>query len=171
MNQKTNNAEETVAQLIQQHNESMASEIIKEVVQFPFAKFYSTIGYVMKCLKYWHDNNHTRLESLGQNSFGGIVKRDPLGLLEVYIEAMKVPSDQEIGETELASFIDRMKKKKVQQGVFITTSFFKKDIQVENGIVLIDGKKLSEYMVEFNAGTKVKTVYVWRDLDRSFINL
>ena len=59
------------------------------------------------------------------------------------------------------------------KGVFITTSTFddhaiKKAREAHHTIVLIDGAKLVDLMLQYNVGVQVKTVYEVKEVDNDF---
>ena len=60
--------------------------------------------------------------------------------------------------------------KSANKGVFITTSFFSKEAReyvkgLTQKVVLIDGKELANYMIEFNVGVTPKKVYEVKRID------
>ncbi len=62
-----------------------------------------------------------------------------------------------------------------RKGVFITTSSFddsaiKKAREAHHSIILIDGTKLVDLMLQFNVGVQIKTVYEVKELDNDFFD-
>ena len=58
---------------------------------------------------------------------------------------------------------------RAKKGVFITTSNFTKEAvdyprQMDTEIVLMDGEKLSQYMIDYSLGVSVQNVYEKRKL-------
>ena len=57
--------------------------------------------------------------------------------------------------------------------MFITTSYFTKEAidyarQMDTKIVLIDGEKLSQYMIDYNLGISVQNVYEIKKIDSDY---
>lgn len=84
--------------------------------------------------------------------------------MTLYIQAKKY-KEVSIGRPDIQKFIGALAGKGAQKGIFITTSRFTKEAEefanknLSYKIVLIDGKRLSELMIEYELG--VSTVYVY----------
>ena len=97
----------------------------------------------------------------GDEGIDGIIKEDRLGLDIIYIQAKRW--ENVIGRPEIQKFAGALQGQRAKKGIFITTSNFSKEAvefasKIETKIILIDGEKLSEYMIDFNVGvTKVST--------------
>ena len=66
-----------------------------------------------------------------------------------------------------------MSEQGATKGVFITTSEFTKDARdctPQNGVklVLIDGKELVDYMIQFNVGVSTKKTYDVKKIDSDY---
>lgn len=101
----------------------------------------------------------------------GIIKEDRLGLDVVYVQAKKWESS--VSRPEIQKFAGALLGKKAKKGVFITTSSFTKEAvsfanSVEAKIVLIDGQKLAEYMIEYGVGVAVEDSYVIKRIDLGY---
>jgi restriction system protein len=96
----------------------------------------------------------------------GIIKQDPLGLNNVYIQAKRWEND--IQEKQIRDFIGALVHKNAEQGVFITTSSFAekaKDAARNHKvkIALIDGEQLVVLMLKYKIGIEIKrTVEMFR---------
>jgi restriction system protein len=61
------------------------------------------------------------------------------------------------------------------KGVFLTTSSFSNDAlefvkNIPKKIVLMDGKRLAELMVEYDVGVSVEEVYKLKKIDTDYFN-
>jgi len=91
----------------------------------------------------------------------GIIKEDKLGLDKIYLQAKKW--DNVVGRPEIQRFVGALQGKKAKKGIFITTSTFSKDAydyvnNIDCTIILIDGKRLTELMIENEVGVSTKRV-------------
>lgn len=91
----------------------------------------------------------------GDEGIDGIIKEDKLGLDFIYVQAKRWESV--VGRPELQKFVGALHGKRARKGVFITTSTFSQQAmdyvnQVDLRIVLIDGTKLVELMLDHNLG-------------------
>ena len=63
-----------------------------------------------------------------------------------------------------------LNEQKASKGVFVTTSTFTKGAiesvnKATSKIVLIDGKALAKYMIEYNVGVSTKKVYAIKNFE------
>ncbi|MDG2088684.1 MAG: restriction endonuclease [Arenicellaceae bacterium] len=115
--------------------------------------------------------NFTRLITLFQSLESltiGIINEDRLGLYVIYIQAKRYKRESTIGRKDIQSFGRALAGKQANKGVFITTSSFIKSAidyatSVPQKIILIDGVRLFELMIEHNIGVStVRTVELKR---------
>ncbi|WP_323842333.1 MULTISPECIES: restriction endonuclease [unclassified Moraxella] len=115
-------------------------------------------------------------EHTGKSHDGGIdgvIKQDPLGIQNIYIQAKRYASENSVGSKELQSFLGALQGNGVDRGVFITTSSFTKSAKeytqkLLGRIVLIDGKELVTLMIKYKVGTQIKEVLEICEIDEDF---
>lgn len=103
----------------------------------------------------------------------GVIKQDPLGIQNIYIQAKRYASENSVGSKELQSFLGALQGNGVDRGVFITTSSFTKSAKeyaqkLLGKIVLIDGKELVTLMIKYKVGIQVKEVLEICEIDEDF---
>ena len=111
---------------------------------------------------------------IGKSNDGGIdgiIIEDKLGLDSIYVQAKKWEGS--VGRPEIQKFVGALAGQGAKKGIFITTSFFSKDAneyQPKNDtkIVLIDGKKLAELMIEHGVGVSTKINYEIKKIDSDY---
>ena len=106
------------------------------------------------------------------NGVDGIIPEDALGLDKIYIQAKRY-TDNPVSKPEIHKFIGALDEQKASKGVFITTSKFTAGAKetaekASKKIVLIDGKSLADYMIEYNVGVSEKKVYEVKKLDSDY---
>ncbi len=114
-------------------------------------------------------------QAIGRSHDGGvdgIIKEDKLGLDVIYIQAKRW-SDATVGSREVQSFIGSLVTKNAVKGIFITTSKFSPDaLQAVKGIdrkvVLIDGKELTQLMIEHDIGVTNVASYTIKRVDSDY---
>lgn len=97
-------------------------------------------------------------EAVGQSGDGGIdgiIKEDKLGLDAVYIQAKRW--EGAVGSPVVRAFAGSLEGQRARKGVLITTSHFSQDAKefvskIEKKIVLIDGARLVELMIDHSIG-------------------
>ncbi len=96
----------------------------------------------------------------------GIIKEDRLGLDVIYVQAKRWQHN--IGRKEIQSFVGALAGFQAHKGIFITTSDFVQNAKdyansVSQKIVLIDGPRLADLMIEHNIGVStVRTIEIKR---------
>ena len=107
----------------------------------------------------------------GDGGIDGVILEDEFGFSSIYLQAKRweatVPIDVVRG------FGGSLKIQKSQKGVIITTSSFPKSAydyvkQVNSTIILIDGRKLAEYMYKHDIGVIQEASYTIKKVDESF---
>ena len=98
----------------------------------------------------------------GDGGIDGIISLDRLGLEKVYVQAKRWQDN--VGRPDLQAFYGALAGQKVKKGVFITTSTytsqavdFAKSVE---GIVLIDGPRLTNLMIDYELGVTARTVKI-----------
>ncbi|QSH91228.1 restriction endonuclease [Treponema medium] len=108
----------------------------------------------------------------GDEGIDGIIKEDKLGLDVIYIQAKKWDSVT-IGRPEIQKFAGALLGKKAKKGIFITTSTFTNEAKkyvtdIDAKIILLDGKQLTELMIENNLGVSTQDVYTIKRIDSDY---
>lgn len=109
--------------------------------------------------------NRTDLQKVGGSGdagIDGIISLDRLGMEKVYVQAKRW--QQVVGRPELQAFYGALAGQKAKKGVFITTSAFtsqaKDFVKSVDGIVLVDGQRLAELMIECELGITARTIKI-----------
>lgn len=107
----------------------------------------------------------------GDAGIDGIIKEDRLGLDVVCIQAKRWRGS--VGRPEVQAFAGSMEGYRARKGVLITTAAFTRDAEeyvkhIERKIVLIDGEKLSQYMIDFGIGVSIANTYVVKRIDADY---
>lgn len=97
---------------------------------------------------------------------------DRLGLDRIYVQAKRYNCDA-VGRPELQKFVGSMVGEGGNKGVFVTTSSFHKNAldyvkTVPQRIILIDGERLADLMMEYNVGVKIERIVEFKRIDEDF---
>jgi restriction system protein len=98
----------------------------------------------------------------GDAGIDGIISLDRLGLEKVYVQAKKWQNV--VGRPEVQAFYGALAGQRANKGVFITTSSFTSQAvefarSVER-VVLVDGARLTELMIDHEIGVTLRPVKV-----------
>lgn len=107
----------------------------------------------------------------GDEGIDGIIDEDRLGLDTIYIQAKKW--DNVVGRPEIQKFVGALMGKRAKKGIFITTSSFSADAvnyisSIDAKIVLIDGKRLADLMIDYDVGVTSVTTYQLKRIDSDY---
>jgi len=112
------------------------------------------------------DAGHTTKRT-GDEGIDGTIYEDRLGLDIIYIQAKKWDKGT-IGRPEIQKFVGALHGQRAKKGIFITTSRFSNEAYdytntIESKVVLIDGEKLANLMIDFEVGvSKYKSFEIKR---------
>ena len=109
----------------------------------------------------------------GDEGVDGMIKEDKLGLDAVYIQAKRWGGV--VGRPEIHKFVGALQGKKARKGIFITTSSFTEDAaeyvsNIETRVVLIDGEKLTELMIDNDIGVSRLATYEIKKIDTDYFS-
>lgn len=107
----------------------------------------------------------------GDGGIDGIINEDRLGLDVIYLQAKRW--DNAVPVKEIRDFTGALASKKAKKGIFITTSSFPKSVyefvgQVEYKIILIDGERLTNLMIEHSVGLSTVSTYHVKTIDSDY---
>ena len=107
----------------------------------------------------------------GDGGIDGIIKEDKLGLDVIYIQAKRW--ENTVGRPEIQKFAGALQGQRAKKGIFITTSDFTENAReyasrIENKIILIDGTRLAQLMIDFNVGVTSVASYELKKIDSDY---
>lgn len=110
-------------------------------------------------------------QKTGDEGIDGVINEDRLGLDVIYIQAKRWK--QNVGRPEIQSFVGALAGKKAPKGVFITTSSFHDNASdyaasLHQKVILIDGRRLAELMIEHNIGVAEEHAYRIKKIDSDY---
>ena len=109
----------------------------------------------------------------GDAGIDGIIDEDRLGLDRIYIQAKKWKLENTIGRPEIQKFVGALQGQRARKGIFITTAKFSNEAReyaanIDMQVVLIDGIRLANLMIDFNVGVSMLTIYEVKGLDTDY---
>jgi restriction system protein len=107
----------------------------------------------------------------GDEGIDGIISEDRLGLDVVYLQAKKW--DGTVGRPEIQKFVGALQGKRARKGVFISTGSFSGEAvayveHIDPKVVLIDGKRLAQLMIDFEVGVATTRTYHVKRVDSDY---
>lgn len=110
----------------------------------------------------------------GDEGIDGIIKEDRLGLEAIYIQAKRW-ADKPVGRPDVQGFVGALQGKRAKKGIFITTSCFTREAleyveHLDIKVILIDGKRLTDLMIETNVGVVPVATYDVKKIDSDYFS-
>lgn len=156
-------------------NDTLAEELLQKTLNMDPTFFEHLVVDLLLAMGYGDPTDGSAMvtQRSHDNGIDGIIPQDKLGLDKIYIQAKRYAPQNTVQSKELREFIGALAEKKASKGVFITTSSFTSGAkQTASGtsmkIVLIDGKQLVRYMIDYNVGVSTKKTYVVKKLDQDY---
>ncbi|MEH0059149.1 restriction endonuclease [Auritidibacter ignavus] len=120
---------------------------------------------------------HGAKQHVGRSHDGGIdgiIRQDALGLTNVYIQAKRYADNNKVSDPDIRTFIGSLDAQGANVGVFITTSSFQDKARrtaarYRHGkIVLIDGLRLTELMLDYGVAVQKAHQFTLYEIDDDF---
>lgn len=163
--------QETFERVYNLINEQLADELLNDVLNQSPVFFEHLVVDLMKAMGYG-DGLVTKYS--GDDGIDGIIHEDKLGFNLIYIQAKCWKPDITITKPELQKFAGAMMgPPKVEKGLFITTAKFSpkaKEYATAQHIILVDGKKLTELMIEYGVGVSTQKAYLIKRIDSDYFS-
>lgn len=162
--------------MYQKINQSLANEVLAEVCEMDLYKFETLIVDLFAKMGYGklqYESHVTRKP--GDDGIDGIVMADKLGFDSIYIQA-KSYNDTSVGRLDIQKFVGALAVQGAQKGIFITRSIYTKEAiafverNLNYKIVLIDGNRLADLMIEYELGVLTQYIYQVKQIDRDYFS-
>ncbi len=165
--------EETLENSHQQLQEALALEILENIKQCSPYFFESLVIDLLVSMGYGGSRKEAgqALRRSRDEGIDGIIKEDRLGLDIIYLQAKRW--ENAVGRPEIQKFAGALQGQRARKGIFITTSDFTKDAveyvsRIDTKIILLDGGRLTELMIEHNIGVTPITKYEVKRIDSDY---
>ena len=166
----TPSPEVVMAQNYGKHRDRLKEELLQKIMDNPPEFFEELVLDLLVKMGYGHAEV---TGGSGNGGIDGIIYQDPLGLDAVYVQAKRW-AEGNVGSPDIGNFIGALALKGASKGVFITTSSFSEPAQAAANegagpkIVLIDGKKLVQLMVDHDVGVSLGDSYQLKEVDLDY---
>jgi len=165
--------EEVLQKAYQSIRSDLAGEILERIKNNSPAFFENLVIDLMVAMGYGGSRVDAG-QSVGQSGdegIDGIIKEDRLGLDVIYLQAKRWEGT--VGRPEIQKFVGALHGKRAKKGVFITTGKFSEETHeyvksIDPKVILIDGRALANYMIDFNLGTSTGVTYEIKRIDSDY---
>jgi restriction system protein len=155
-------------------NGALVGELLDALAVMPPRRFEDLV--VQLLLKMGYGGNRAEagkaVGGSGDGGIDGVINEDRLGLDAIYVQAKRWKGG--VGEPEVRNFLGALVGRGASKGVFITTGSYSEQARafaqrsIQQKIVLIDGERLANLMIEHGLGVTTVATYDIRRLDSDF---
>ncbi len=154
---------------------ALKAELLQRVLSQSPAFFERLIVELLVAMGYGgtHERAALNLGKSGDGGVDGVIDEDRLGLDRIYVQAKRYAPHLSIGRPEVQGFVGSLVGLGATKGVFVTTSTYSVPAiqyvkHLQQRIVLIDGDRLAELLIEHNVGVRIKSVISVKRVDEEF---
>lgn len=153
--------------------ESLAVDLLERIHAMPPDAFEDLVLDVLHAMGYGDGSDDSRLRTGGSGDAGidGVIRQDQLGLDGIYVQAKRWEAT--VGRPVVQAFIGALQGARASRGVIVTASNFSSDARtyadsVSPRVVLIDGARLAELMIDYGVGVSSREIYKLKRVDTDY---
>ena len=152
-------------------NSQLADDLLNQVMSMSWKAFELLVVKLLESMGY---GDGTITSYTNDDGIDGVINEDKLGLDKIYLQAKHWKPSVAVGAPEVQSFIGAIISHGGTKGVFVTTSKFSKNAyDLSTGsikLILIDGQRLANLMIQYNLGVSTSQVYAIKKIDTDFFS-
>lgn len=170
--------DEQIRQGYEQHRAAIAGELLGRI-QSASPQFFEKLVIDLLVKMGYGGSRVDAAQVVGKSGDGGIdgvIKEDALGLGSIYVQAKRWGNGSTVGRPDIQQFVGAVHGvQSAGKGVFITTTKFSEDARryaagMKNPvIILIDGPRLAELLIQYEVGIKVVDVVKLVRIDEDYL--
>jgi restriction system protein len=165
--------EERIESAYQELRQALAAELREHIAGMKPSAFEDLVLDVLHAMGYGDGTEQSRLRtgSSGDAGIDGIIREDQLGLDSIYVQAKRWGAN--VGRPVVQAFVGALQGVGASKGIIFTASAFSTDARqyaetVSPRVILVDGEKLAELMIDHNVGVSDREHYTVKRLDGDY---
>lgn len=169
--------EETIEKAYNEIRAGLADELLDYVIKSTPTFFEKLVVELLVAMGYGgnQENAARAVGRSGDEGIDGIIDEDKLGLDSVYVQAKRYQRDSKIGAHNIRDFVGALVGARANKGVFITTADFTKEAvdfisKVNSRVVLINGTRLANLMIDYGIGVSTRIKYEIKKMDTDYFS-
>jgi restriction system protein len=167
--------EELIGAAYQMLHAALKKEVLDLVKKMDPFRFEQLVLDLLVAMGYGGSREEAAQVTKASNDEGidGVINEDRLGLDVIYLQAKRW--QQTVGRKEIQSFVGALAGQQAHKGVFITTSDFADTAtayarKVPQKVILIDGERLADLMIQHNIGVTKSHAYEVKHVDSDYFD-
>ena len=170
---KSKTPEELISSAYQMLHAALKKELLDLVKKMDPFRFEQLVLDLLVAMGYGGSREEAAqvTKASGDEGIDGVINEDRLGLDVIYLQAKRW--QQTVGRKEIQSFVGALAGQQAHKGVFITTSDFADTAiayakKVPQKVILIDGERLADLMIQHNIGVSKSHAYEVKHVDGDY---
>jgi restriction system protein len=154
---------------------ALREELLQRIMQNSPSFFEQVIVELLVAMGYGGSlrNAASQLGRSGDGGVDGVINEDRLSLDRVYVQAKRYAQGNSVGRADVQAFVGSLVGLGATKGVFVTTSSFSHQAlefvrHLAQRVILIDGQRLADLMIEHNVGVRLSRAVEFKRLDEDF---
>jgi restriction system protein len=156
---------------------ALQAELLERIQQNDPAFFEQLIVDLLVAMGYGGSRRDAaeRLGKSGDGGVDGVINEDVLGLDRIYIQAKRYAPSNSVGRPDVQAFTGSLVGLGASKGIFVTTSAFSAQAiqftaHLPHRVILIDGQRLAELMIQHGVGVRVSRALEFKRLDEDYFS-
>ncbi|MBX7481071.1 restriction endonuclease [Qipengyuania qiaonensis] len=156
---------------------ALSSDVLQRILDNSPTFFENVIVELLVAMGYGgtHEKAALRLGKSGDNGVDGVIDEDRLGLDRIYVQAKRYAAANTVQRSEVQAFVGSLVGFGANKGVFVTTSTFTSGAigyaeQIPQRVILIDGARLTDLMIEHDVGVRASRTIKVKRIDEDFFD-
>ena len=165
--------EERIDMAMQSIDSSLRSELLDHLAKVDPYRFEQVVVDLLFAMGYGGSREEAArvTKKSGDEGIDGVINEDRLGLDVIYVQAKRWQNV--VGRKEIQSFVGALAGQQANKGVFITTSDFTQNAiqfakDIMQKVVLIDGIRLADLMIEHDVGVSTTRTIAIKRIDSDY---
>ena len=172
----THSPRETIEIHYKRQRDDLADELLNLILDNPPSFFENLVVDLLLAMGYGGSRAEVTQATVtgksGDEGVDGVISEDKLGLDMIYLQAKRY-RDGTVGRPTIQQFAGALQGKRAKKGVFITTSTFSREAvdyatMLDSKIILIDGERLTNLMIDYNVGVSPIAKYELKKVDQDY---
>lgn len=165
---------EQIEDAVQRIHQDVGEQLLERLRDSHPSFFESAVVKVLLAMGFGGADQRGRaIGGTGDGGVDGVIDQDALGLDRIYVQAKRYKAGSNIGSETIQAFVGALAGQNASKGVFITTSDFTASARqyvqtIPARVILINGERLIELMIEYGVGVQVRNTYAVVDIDEDF---
>lgn len=169
---RSETADERMEEANAELRSALSAELLDRIREQSWQFFEDLVLDVLRGMGYGGPRGGAEhLGASGDQGVDGVIREDALGLDLIYVQAKHWANT--VGRPDIQRFFGALHGRRATKGIFITTSSFSSEARefadgVTPRVILVDGRQLTELMIDHGIGVTVQHAYEVKRLDLDY---